>query len=55
MLGRLLELARGQGAERVVLSAQVSAKEFYSRAGFSAQGNQFEEAGIAHLEMTKAL
>ena len=55
MLGRLLELARGQGAERVVLSAQVSAQEFYARAGFSAQGNQFEEAGIAHLEMTKAL
>ena len=55
LLDRLVELARLQGASSVVLSAQVSAARFYARAGFSEQGQPFDEAGIAHLEMRLSL
>ena len=32
-----------------------SAAGFYTRAGFMPRGEPFEEAGIAHLEMVRAL
>jgi predicted GNAT family N-acyltransferase len=43
--------ARGQRA--VELHAQLSARGFYDRAGYAAVGEPYEEAGIAHVTMTK--
>jgi predicted GNAT family N-acyltransferase len=38
-----------------VLSAQVRAVPFYLRHGFSGEGPEYEEAGIAHRLMRRAL
>ena len=37
------------------LHAQRSAVGFYARAGFTPRGEPFDEAGIAHQEMVRAL
>ncbi len=55
LLEALIDLARRRGEREVVLHAQSSAAGFYSRAGFTPRGQPFEEAGIAHLEMVRAL
>jgi len=52
VLDALVEAARARGDRGVLLHAQMSAAGFYLRAGFQPRGPQFEEAGIAHLEMT---
>lgn len=39
----------------IYLNAQLSAMRMYSRFGFIAEGEQFEEAGIQHLKMVKKL
>jgi YbgC/YbaW family acyl-CoA thioester hydrolase len=51
----LLEHAAGRGDSLVLLHAQMSAAGFYLRNGFVPRGDSFEEAGIAHIEMVKAL
>jgi predicted GNAT family N-acyltransferase len=51
----LIELARRRGDRQVVLHAQISAQEFYAKQGFLVQGEEFVEAGIAHIEMTCGL
>jgi YbgC/YbaW family acyl-CoA thioester hydrolase len=55
LLDTLLDAARAQGVSQVGLSAQTSALEFYLRAGFSRHGEVYEDAGIAHIEMTRSL
>ena len=40
---------------QALLHAQLSAAGFYRRAGFSERGPKFDEAGITHVEMVKAL
>lgn len=40
-------------AEYVYLNAQVAAVSLYAKFGFHAEGNPFEEAGIAHVRMVK--
>lgn len=55
VLGALMDVARARGDARVVLHAQCSAEGFYQRAGFVPHGAVFEEAGIAHIEMVRAL
>lgn len=55
VLDALLQAARERGCRTVVLHAQTSAAGFYRRAGFVARGPEFEEAGIAHIEMTRTL
>ena len=53
---RLLEdAARARGDREVRLHAQRSAEAFYLRLGYVASGSPFEEAGIAHIEMQRAL
>lgn len=37
----------------IYLNAQLEAMHIYSRFGFIAEGEQFEEAGIQHLKMVK--
>ncbi len=51
LLQALMEQARLRGDARVVLNAQTHAAPFYQRHGFEVVGAEFEEAGIAHVEM----
>ena len=44
-----------RGDREAVLHAQLSAAPFYERAGFAPRGPDFDEAGIAHVEMVRAL
>lgn len=55
ILDALVEAARQRGDREVLLHAQASAAGFYARAGFTARGEPFDEVGIAHLEMARAL
>ncbi|MBV8379233.1 MAG: GNAT family N-acetyltransferase [Paucibacter sp.] len=55
VLDALMQGARGLGYQEALLHAQLSAKGFYLRAGFEARGAEFDEAGIRHVEMIKAL
>ena len=55
VLQALMDAARARGDRSVLLHAQCSAEGFYKRAGFVPQGPVFEEAGIAHIEMVRAL
>lgn len=55
VLDALMRAGRQQGYRQVLLHAQASATGFYRRAGFVPRGAPFEEAGIAHQEMLKAL
>ena len=48
-------LARERGAERMVLHAQTRAEGFYGGQGYELEGERFDEAGIEHVRMTKAL
>jgi predicted GNAT family N-acyltransferase len=47
--------AGAEGAERMVLTAQVAAMGLYERAGYTARGEVFLDAGIEHMTMEKAL
>jgi predicted GNAT family N-acyltransferase len=55
ILRTLLEQARGMGYPQIALHAQVHAIPFYERAGFAAEGEVFDEAGIPHRTMRMAL
>jgi predicted GNAT family N-acyltransferase len=55
LLARLIDEAARRGAPRAVLHAQVQAIGFYARAGFAVVGDEFEEAGIPHRRMERAL
>jgi predicted GNAT family N-acyltransferase len=51
----LIESARRHGAKRAVLDAQLHAEGFYRKQGFIPIGEVFEEAGIPHRRMERAL
>ncbi len=55
LLESLIDCARQRGEQEVLLHAQASAAGFYTRAGFAPRGSPFEEAGIPHVEMVRAL
>ena len=55
VLDALMEVAKRRGDTEVLLRAQLSAQPFYARAGFLPRGPVFDEAGIAHIEMTRPL
>jgi predicted GNAT family N-acyltransferase len=55
LLLALIEQAREQGLPEVSLNAQVDAIGFYEKFGFQPYGERFEEAGIQHQAMRKAL
>ncbi|WP_316810833.1 GNAT family N-acetyltransferase [Pedobacter heparinus] len=42
-----------ESAHYIYLHAQLNAMRLYSRFGFMAEGEQFEEAGIPHFKMVK--
>lgn len=47
--------ARDQGCSRMRLHAQTAVEGFYETLGYEAVSDEFEEAGIPHVEMVKAL
>lgn len=51
----ILERARDEEADYVVLNAQTHALEFYSRLGFESMGHEFRMAGIPHQVMMLGL
>ena len=52
----VLEAEAAARAQRAVeLHAQLTARGFYDRAGYTAVGEPYEAAGIAHVTMTKDL
>jgi predicted GNAT family N-acyltransferase len=51
----LIDAARERGGRFVVLNAQVQAMPFYARHGFVGEGDEFDEAGIAHRAMRLVL
>jgi len=53
MLEAIMEHGRSRGITDFHLSAQVSAVGFYRKMGFDAYGEQFQEAGITHINMRK--
>ena len=55
VLEALMQAGRQRGEREAVLHAQLSAAGFYTRAGFVQRGAVFEEAGIGHVEMVRAL
>ncbi|HEX9289428.1 MAG TPA: GNAT family N-acetyltransferase [Anaeromyxobacteraceae bacterium] len=55
ILRELERIAAERGLTEIVLHAQLTAKGFYDRAGYAAEGEAFEEAGIAHVAMRKRL
>ena len=55
VLDALTTAAAQRGDHSVLLHAQSAAASFYRRAGFVEQGLPFDEAGIVHIEMTRAV
>jgi YbgC/YbaW family acyl-CoA thioester hydrolase len=55
LLQALVNAASERGDHEVLLHAQRSAQGFYARLGFVPRGEPFEEAGIVHIEMHRAL
>ncbi len=54
VLAALEREAAARAAPRVRLSAQLSARGFYERAGYTARGDVYDEVGIPHIAMEKA-
>jgi predicted GNAT family N-acyltransferase len=48
-------IARERGSKRMILHAQTRAQGFYGGQGYEPEGARFDEAGIEHVRMTKAL
>ncbi|CAB3743038.1 Acetyltransferase [Achromobacter deleyi] len=55
LLDALIGQGHGDGHRMLVLHAQTHAKGFYEAHGFSVEGEEFIEAGIAHVVMTRVL
>jgi predicted GNAT family N-acyltransferase/uncharacterized glyoxalase superfamily protein PhnB len=55
VLAELHRQAALRGHREVQLHAQLSARGFYERAGYTAVGGEYEEAGIAHVTMRRSL
>jgi predicted GNAT family N-acyltransferase len=55
LIARAEDEARRMGVAHIVLHAQTHAAPFYERLGYVREGAEFEEAGIPHVAMRKAL
>lgn len=53
LLQMLIERAAAHGLAEVYLHAQTQAAGFYHQHGFIASGDEFEEAGIPHVRMSR--
>ena len=45
--------AKGRGYEEIVLHARETARGFYQKLGYEAEGDSFTEVGLPHLAMRK--
>ena len=52
VLDALIRQGHGDGHRMLLLHAQTHARGFYEAHGFTAQGEEFMEAGIAHIAMS---
>jgi predicted GNAT family N-acyltransferase len=50
-----LAYAECNGFRDIILSAQLTATDFYVGLGFTAEGDVFDDAGIPHIDMRKIL
>lgn len=55
ILRALIDAAERRGDREIALSAQLHAVEFYRTQGFEPVGDVYEEAGIPHQAMVRAL
>jgi predicted GNAT family N-acyltransferase len=55
LLDALAEEAKRRGYTEARLHAQTHARGFYEKAGFIPHGNEFDDAGIPHIEMKRRL
>jgi predicted GNAT family N-acyltransferase len=55
VLAELHRQAAVRGVTEIELHAQVTARRFYERAGYTAVGEEYEEAGITHITMRRRL
>lgn len=55
LLAALVDEARRRGFREATLHAQSHARAFYERHGFAAEGDEYLEAGIAHVGMRARL
>ena len=55
VLAELHRQAGERGVREIELHAQVTARGFYERAGYTAVGEEYLEAGIAHVTMVRRL
>ena len=55
VLAELHRQAALRGHRQVELHAQLTARGFYERAGYTAVGEEYEEAGIRHITMRRRL
>lgn len=55
LLSAIINEARKRNMSKVFLNAQISVVGFYEKNGFTAQGNEFMDAGIPHIKMTQTL
>ena len=55
LLAEAEDAARRAGSRTMVLDAQTGALGLYERAGYQAHGEEFLDAGIPHLRMSKEL
>lgn len=53
LLSAVCQYAKAQGFKTVYLDSQMAAAEFYELFGFVREGAVFQDAGIAHIRMTK--
>ncbi|MFC6631705.1 GNAT family N-acetyltransferase [Microbulbifer taiwanensis] len=53
LLEFICEHARQNAHQSVYLHAQCHAEGFYRKAGFTAEGEEFTEAGIPHIKMVR--
>ena len=55
LLETVIDTARSRSINNLTLNAQTEARPFYERAGFTVDGEEFIEAGIPHIRMTRKL
>jgi len=53
VLQALLDRARELGMSQVQLHARLEAEPFYTKFGFTSQGDVFDEAGSPHIQMVR--
>ncbi|MDA9430967.1 hypothetical protein XH88_04020 [Bradyrhizobium sp. CCBAU 51627] len=55
LMERAAAIAFRDGADEIVLGAQLTARGFYQRLGYVEEGAPFDDAGILHVMMRKML